>query len=325
VEIFPDPVLKESHFMTHYPSYIWYSVRQLARWAPLQNTWPSSVTFHEKHIELSIPVHPGMEMFVASHYPLRYSDLMKWHEKVEGDGVALEKGFIGRSYEGREIPYCRIRAGKGSRPKVLVFAGQHSSEHGGIVASQGIVDYLCSGMAEARELARRLDVVVIPMINPDGNVHGFTGTNAQRLPVNMSVSFGGAAEGKKLEVHESQLLWTWIVKKFHPDYLLHFHSYSGWRYAFEHPEKVFKNASKVRLYRRIYRRLYFETAGYTAHWPETGKISESMLEAQLARKYGTLSILYEVNSSTVGPSRQTRRGPEIFTSLARSVLQDGGA
>jgi len=50
-----------------------------------------------------------------------------------------------------------------------------------------------------------------------------------------------------------------------------------------------------------------------------------MLEAQLARKYGTLSILYEVNSSTVGPSRQTRRGPEIFTSLARSVLQDGGA
>jgi len=47
-----------------------------------------------------------------------------------------------------------------------------------------------------------------------------------------------------------------------------------------------------------------------------------MMEFHLAKQYGTISWLYEVNGSSVGRNDQFQRGPQVFGALARAILRD---
>ncbi|MBI4027683.1 MAG: hypothetical protein HY360_22035 [Verrucomicrobia bacterium] len=331
VEIHPDPALANSHFMTHFPGPVWYAARNWTHWAPLARTWPAAVKFHDDHIELNIPVRPGEEMYVAADAPLRYFDLVAWLDTLERS-ARMDVESLGKSFEGRDIPLVRIHGRQAQLPRMLVLAGQHPSEHGGPRACEGIVEYLLSSIAEAREITDHFDVAVIPMVNPDGNVRGNSGTNAQRLPVNISVGFEGAAEGKPLAIHENQLLWSWLARAFRPEYSLHFHGFAGWRnagdlpgdgiYVFQEPEGVFDRPEKARRYKNILNRLLFETPAFSMFFRETGGLTPSMLEHQMARAFGTLGLIYEVNCSSVGPSEQFRRGPAVLGAMARAIVRD---
>ena len=342
-EVHPDPALgQKSHFITHFPSHIWYTTREWGPWAPLRNTWESSVTFHETHLELHIPIAPGTVMHVVNTVPLRYSDLMTWTKAMKDKhGDRLEVGAVGKSVEGRDIPFLRIRKRGKKLPKLFVLAGQHSSEFGGIWGCEGIVEYALSQIAEAREITDHFDLALVPMVNPDGNVHGNSGANAEQLDVNICNDFKGAAEGKLPRTHENRLLWKWLCSTFPPCASLHFHGYLGWKrrgdypgdgvYCFAEPEKLFGDRPRPAwavggrrraMMQAMLDRLLFETPGFTAHWRTTGTLTDSTLEYQLAQKFGTVGVLYEINAGCVGPAEQFQRGPEVLGAVVRALVRD---
>jgi hypothetical protein len=277
-------------------------------------------------------------MYIASNPPLRYSDLLKWLEATQARHPGrIEVSRIGQSVEGRDIPVVRLR-GEGKR-RFFILAGQHPGEHSGSWACEGIVEYLLSSISEARELAGAFDWAIVPMLNPDGNVHGWSGATAEdagriasgKPPLNPSMDFKGAAQGKEPEYHESRLLWNWLCRAFPPDAMLHFHGYMGWRqnglapgdgiYSLTDPEKLFPDPSRGAAYRAILDRLLFETPGHSAHFRTTGRLGEELIEYALGVKFQTLGLVYEINVST-GISEQFQRGPQVLGALARALIRD---
>jgi len=311
-------------FMTHFPSHLWYCRKDATRWMPVRNTWEDAVTFHGDRIEIELEIEAGGVMTLATNVPIAYSELMLWMAKI---AVKARCGAVGQSFEGREIPVVRL--GTEGKPRLLVVGGMHSSEHCGVFASMGIVDWLTSRVREAKAVRGAFDIAVIPMLNPDGNVHGYSGTTAEQLEVNQSLDFVGAAEGKPMRTHENRVLWAWMEERFQPNALLHFHGYMGWKrngdfpydgiYVISDPSSVFTNKKSVEMQEAIVDRVRFETDGFTAHCNLMGGISEGMLEYQLARKWQTVSLLYEINVGSVGPGRQYQRGVEVLGAVVRGI------
>ena len=333
LEVHPDADLGEkgaNFFSSHFPSDIWYAATNWRRWLPLRNTWEDSVTFHEGWFELRVPVRPGAEMYIATNPVRRYSDLLEWIDRMRANhGDRLQVSSIGKSVDGRDIPVLRLPGPEEGLPKLFAFAAQHPSEHGGNWACEGIVEYLLSSISEAREIAHDFDIAVVPMINPDGNVRGLSGSNAEGI--NMFNDFTGAADGTPPKATENRLLWEWLCSELTPDVILHFHGYMGWRAHCQHPydgiyfltdaDKLYADPQRLAAYRAIQDRLIFETPAYTASWT-AGQLDEHTIEHQLALKFGTLSAFYEINTSSVGPFGQFRRGPEVLSALARALIQD---
>jgi hypothetical protein len=66
----------------------------------------------------------------------------------------------------------------------------------------------------------------------------------------------------------------------------------------------------------------FETPAFSAHWGITGVLSPDMFEYQLAQKFETVPMLYEINAGSVGPTEQFRRGPQVLGAIGRALLDD---
>jgi len=73
---------------------------------------------------------------------------------------------------------------------------------------------------EGASVLRNLNVIIIPMANPDGLAHGFNGCNAKGI--NLYWDF---REDDKLNTPESYYLWEYI-KKIKPSIYIDFHAYT---------------------------------------------------------------------------------------------------
>lgn len=332
IDIFPDPTLgSSSHFLGHFPSHIWYSARNWHRWIPLRHTWEDSVNFLPDRISLRIPLRSGATLQVATNPPLRYSEFLGWVKGLEGSNCEnLKVSRLGRSFENREIPLISVGDGP---VKLVVLAGQHASEHSGVWAAKCIVDFLVSAASEAANLRRAFSFSIVPMLNPDGNVRGRSGAGAQQFEVNNSMDFAGVLRGEAPLYAENRLLWQWLEKE-RPELFLHFHGYLGWRCFGDLPGDGFyfntsfpelDDHSPHALYSRaILDRVLFETPGHSAHFGEMGETLPGMVDYQLARAFGTATLLYEVNSGTVGVAEQYRRGLQVLRAVTGAVLESPG-
>ena len=63
-------------------------------------------------------------------------------------------------------------------------ARQHPAETVGSFVMEGIVNFLFSGEQEAETLLRKYRIIVIPMVNPDGVIHGNSRCNLAGLDLN---------------------------------------------------------------------------------------------------------------------------------------------
>lgn len=329
LEIHPDPALgSRSTFMTNFPSHLWWSRGDdWTRWVPVTHYWPDGVRWRDEHVELSMTLPPRWVMHLASNPPRRYSDLMAWTQRLS-DRVPVQT--MGHSLEGRPIPLLRL--GRPGAPRFLVVGGMHSSEHAGVIAAQAIVDYLLSAMAPARRLRDAFDFAVIPMLNPDGNVHGYCGGTTQRFKHNNSLDFPAAAAGQTPRYHENAVLWQWLCEQYPPQFLLDFHGYMGWKRNSDHPydglyllpveQGPCREPDRAQRLARIVDRLRFTTPAFSAHWELSGTLGTESLQWALAEKHQTLSVLYEINCGSVGISEQYRRGVQVLEAMAAAILDD---
>jgi hypothetical protein len=332
VDIFPDPALgAASHFLGHFPSHIWYSARQWRRWIPLRHTWEDSVTFLPDRIRLKIPLPAGATLQVATNPPFRHSDYIQWIENLgqTARGGLAAVSSLGSSFQGRTIPVLTLGEG---RTRFVVLAGQHASEHSGVWASKGIADFLLASSPEAARLRKAFTFSIVPMLNPDGNVLGRSGAGAEQFDHNNSLDFSGAAEGRSPLYTENRLLWDWLQER-KPEVFLHFHGYLGWRAFGDLPgDGIYINpplpeagadSAGARYQQAILDRVPFDTPGHTAHFGDLGENLEGMVDYQLAKAFGTVSLLYEVNSGSVGVAEQYRRGPQVLRAVAGGVMDSG--
>lgn len=329
LDVYPDPLLGDEGrlgMLHHYPAPLWFCEGDFDHWLPVAHRWPGVDRYGLDGVSTQVVVPPGAALFVASNVVLPYSRLAAWAAAMAERGAAVDS--LGQSHEGRDIPRLRLpHTGRGKPLTALVLSGQHPSEHCGPLAACGIAEFLASSHPEARAIRDRCDVWLVPMINPDGNVHGRNGWTA--ADVNPCSDFTGASDGAPPRAVEDRLLWQWLSQELRPDLLLHFHGYLGTRgfadppcdgcYVLERPEDVYASPERLDAYRAVRDALFWDTPGLTAR-SRPGTLSADMLEYQLARACGTLVPFYEINHAFHGVQAARRKGADVFRAVARTLL-----
>lgn len=319
------------YFSAHFPATLWHCRGEWGRWLSFPDAAGNSVVFHGDWIETHIAVTSETGIYFATNPPLRYSDLTAWSERLgRQHGDRLRVGSVGSSAEGHTITVMFVPGRNRGLPRFLVLAGQHPSEHGGCVAAQGIAEYLLSPIKEAREMTDRFDFAIIPLMNPDGNVRGLAGANAE--DIDLAEDFTGAAGGIVPRATENRLFWRWLQSEFTPAVMLDLHSglgraaneaplYDGAALFVKNPEKLYGDPRRLATYRALQERFRFDTPSGPA--PEDGELLESKyVEHNAAAAFGTLAVLYHVNGNMIGPREQFRRGPNILTAMVKALLCD---
>ncbi|MHB0876916.1 MAG: M14 family zinc carboxypeptidase [Anaerolineae bacterium] len=331
-EVYPDPLLAESGragMMGHYPSQIWFSTDEMASWHPLENVLPGTARFEETHLSVAIPVGTGAATYVSSNSVIGYSRLADWVQScTSAPGAGCERVPLMQSHEGRDVPALRLPATEAGAQRLFLLGGQHPSEHLGVVAVMGMVEFLRSPHPEAVELRRRCEFWAVPMVNVDGNVHGRNGWTMQ--DVNMFEDFEGAADGSQPRAVEDRTLWRWLTEEVRPDASLHFHGYMGKRafidppydgmYAFADPSGVYADAGRAERYRSVVAALAWDTDGLTGHG-NPNDLAPGCLDYELARSLGTVTAFYEINHGYHGLSAAKRKGADVLRAMLRAYLR----
>lgn len=112
-------------------------------------------------------VPPG-ETYVSLNPKYTYSDHLADLERLRAR-PELEIRSTGKTAHGRDIYLVSARQG-GSRPAVLVEAGNHPYETSGAYCIDGMLDWLLGPGADWRD---RVDVHFLPVSNPDGVAEGW--------------------------------------------------------------------------------------------------------------------------------------------------------
>ena len=325
LEVLGDPDLKTPEgddvgtrgLMGHCPCTIWVS-----RWDQFRPLPMEHVDFLDDRIVIRLKVPAEGAIRVTNVIPSSYTDTVAFLKECAArrpkDAAFIE---VGKTHEGRALPGIRVTSGlkRKGRPRFVVFSGQHAIEFPGVFGTRGIADFLTSGIAEAASLRERYDVVVLPLVNPDGTVHGRNNFNAKGEDVYSG--FEGAAEGKTPTVPESLGLWEFLQAPV-PAMLLNIHCYCSLGVFVEPPyngmyvlrDEAFTDDAPRRAQRVIDDYVRFKTSGLTGH-ARPSQMGPTGVNHQMALAHGTFSILFEINASTHGPFGAGREAIKCFLAM----------
>ena len=176
---------------------------------------------HEKteqalHFSLAVNQQPT---WIAAQELLLPSDYQRWLERFDGPDIAVHN--IGQSTEGRDIAVLEV--GGKQKDTVVILGRQHPPEVTGALALFPFVDVLLGEDEIAKAFRERFFIVVIPMINPDGVVHGNWRLNQQGIDTNRD--WGPFTQPETVAVYN---YLANLMKTGHQFYLgLDFHSTKG--------------------------------------------------------------------------------------------------
>lgn len=159
------------------------------QWQPMD---PGAV-----HIEHVVADHPQKRGRVAT-FAVTVSEKPLWvaaQELMPSDAVGqwadtlakesfVTKTTIGTSAKGRDIVMLQIAEGTGNKPWVILVGGQHPPEVTGRMAHMVFVETLCADTPEAMAFRKRFNILVVPLINPDGVDWGHWRHNANGVDTN---------------------------------------------------------------------------------------------------------------------------------------------
>ena len=106
------------------------------------------------------------------------ADLKRW-----GAVVGATSFTLGTSHDGRPIE--AIRLGRADAPRLVVLLGrQHPPEVTGAIALRAFADALAEIFARDPALGQRTQILIVPMLNPDGAVRGHWRANRGAVDLN---------------------------------------------------------------------------------------------------------------------------------------------
>ena len=322
IEVWHDPQVNDvPGFMSHFPTTIWIRPQGWHRYRGLPQERCDTL---DDHLVIRLPVESEQSLRVTDMWPAPYSDTCQFLRNLSverSDRCELIK--IGESVRGRDI--LGIRAGRPGAPRMVCVAGQHPIEFSGVWAMRGIADYVTSLIPRAASLRQSMEIEVIPIVNPDGNVMGRNGFNAEGL--DMYLAFGEDPDAQEPECHEGKLVWQWALDR--PIALwMNVHNYLGWATNSENPydgwyevaDPVFRDETKARLYQALRDTMRLETDGPSTHLRRSVHSANTMCY-QFARRYDIPSVFYEINGGTGGAFRSAKRGLHVFKRAVDTLLE----
>lgn len=124
----------------------------------------------------------GGDLHVFAQPPFLPDDFEAWSTRV-GAAVDAEPRTFGSSVQGRPLRMFEFGAGADA-PLLLVLGRQHPPENTGTQALMGFVETLAADTPQARAFRRRMHVLVVPLLNPDGVLEGHWRGNANGVDLN---------------------------------------------------------------------------------------------------------------------------------------------
>mmetsp|Transcript_99000 Transcript_99000/g.280392 ORF Transcript_99000/g.280392 Transcript_99000/m.280392 type:complete len:1133 (-) Transcript_99000:326-3724(-) len=122
--------------------------------------------------------HKDDTVFFAYHYPYTYTYLQEFLAELQANPYTarfLQRGMLCKTIAGLECDVLDIvEPGDDAeqRPLAVVTARVHPGESNSSWMAQGFLRFLCSSAPQARLLRQLCNWVVVPMLNPDGVIHG---------------------------------------------------------------------------------------------------------------------------------------------------------
>lgn len=155
--------------------------------------------------------------FLSNTYYRNYSILRNLFEDLSNSCIHRREVY-GTSIEGRDlVAYCLSEKISKYKPILLITSGFHPME-ADTLATESIMRCLLT--KEGSSVLDVIDVIIAPMVNPDGFFHGFNGCNANGI--NLYWDF---REKDNKNTPESFYLWEYI-KKIKPSIYIDFHAYT---------------------------------------------------------------------------------------------------
>ncbi|KAL4483318.1 hypothetical protein ABPG72_007960 [Tetrahymena utriculariae] len=118
-------------------------------------------------------------VYFAHSYPYTYSDLQDDLNKIMNDkekNQHISKKNMCLTLSGNVCDLLTITSTsakkRGCRKGIVIFARQHPGETGGSYMMKGVIDFLLGNSAEAEFLRDACIFKIVPMVNPDGVIHG---------------------------------------------------------------------------------------------------------------------------------------------------------
>lgn len=150
-----------------------------------------------------------------------HREMMTFLTKIVAKSANLELEIAGKSFEGRDIPvvyFPKRNHWRSHRATIMLFAQQHGNEPSGKEALLMLIHEL--NFRTNRALYRNLNLILVPMVNPDGNELNQR-RNGNKVDLNRNHLL--------LSEPETQLLHQ-LFERYRPEVTLDIHEYgpTGW-------------------------------------------------------------------------------------------------
>ncbi|HEX8669320.1 MAG TPA: M14-type cytosolic carboxypeptidase [Allosphingosinicella sp.] len=269
---------------------------------------------------LTIPVVPETNsLWVAYFAPYT---MERHHDLVASAAAdpAVEHRSLGQTLDGQEMDYLRIGDGP---VQVWLYARQHPGESMAEWWMEGALDKLLDEADPvSRVLRQRATFHIVPNMNPDGSKRGHLRTNAVGTNLNREWHDPSAERSPEVLCVRNEMDRTGVdfAMDVHGDeaipanFLAGFEGIPSWNKAQQALFELFSEAL-VRLTPD------FQTSkGYEIAKP--GQANMSMSTAQLAERYGAISMTLEMpfKDNFDLPDERYGWSPERSAALARSCL-----
>lgn len=121
-------------------------------------------------------------LWVAAQEVVTPNDVSVW---MDGLAIAtdIRRTNVGQSLEGRDIDMLTI-GNPDAQQKIMIITRQHPPEVTGYLAMQAFVETICDNTTQAAKFRDLYEIHVIPMLNPDGVVHGHWRHSAAGIDLN---------------------------------------------------------------------------------------------------------------------------------------------
>ena len=133
-------------------------------------TWRSlepeqiQVTADRTRAVIDVPL-ADRPVWVSAQELITTGDILDWTRRMSAR-AGVQRLVLGRSIAGADIE--ALRSGAENADLLLLVGRQHPPEVSGSVAMAGFVETLLADTALARAFRRRIGIVAIPLLNPDG-------------------------------------------------------------------------------------------------------------------------------------------------------------
>ena len=120
-------------------------------------------------------------VFFAHSYPYTYSDLQRYMKAIEANTAYssfFHRGVLCETLAGNRCDILTITeksdkvVERQNKPSIIITARIHPGESNSSYMVHGLIEFLVSDCVEAFKLRKSFIFTIIPMLNPDGVIHG---------------------------------------------------------------------------------------------------------------------------------------------------------